>query len=115
MSFCVAMKKKQKALKKAYSWTINNFSSEKYNWVLRFFKLFYASDESLMAKRQFAQCTLQNRILAKLLIESGQFSEKDIEKKWFPFWGLHQYLIVDVGGKKIKVDPFFRVMRGMSG
>jgi hypothetical protein len=102
------MKSKEKILREKFNFVINQFSNEWYNLGLQFFKQIYVSDEQLMKRKQFAQCTLQNRILIKLLIESGKFKSRDIEKRWWPFWGIHQYLIVDAGGKKFKVDPFFR-------
>jgi hypothetical protein len=107
------MKVKEKVLEDAYNWVIDNFSSERYNLVLQFLKQLYVSDKQLMGKKQFAQCTLQNRILIKLLIESGQFRKEDIQKKWRPFRGIHQYLIVNVDGKKFKIDPFYRIFEGI--
>jgi len=105
-------KTKEETLRNAYDWVVGHFSSERYNLFLRVFKQIYVSDEQLMKKKQFAQCTLQNRILIKLLIESGGFKIGDIEKKWKWFWGIHQYLIVGVGGgRRFKVDAFFRGFR----
>jgi hypothetical protein len=104
---------KEKILRKSFDWVINQFSNEKYNLVLLSPKLFLTSDKQLMKRKQFAHCTLQNRILAKLLIESGQFKKKDIRKKWVIFWGIHQYLIINVDGKKFKADPFFRILKIM--
>jgi hypothetical protein len=101
-------KNKEKILRDSYNYVINHFSNERYNLVLQFLKQIYISDKQLMKKKQFAQCILQNRILIKLLIESGQFKEEDIEKKWRPFWGIHQYLIININGKKFRIDSFFR-------
>jgi hypothetical protein len=101
-------KGKEKALRDAYNFVINHFSNERYNLVMQFPKQIYASDEQLMKKKQFAQCTLQNRILIRLLIKSGKFEEEDIEKKWRPFWGIHQFLIIKAGRNKFLVDPFLR-------
>lgn len=111
---CVLMVSKEGVLKDSYDWVINNFSNERYNLVLKLLKQVYVSDERLMKENQFAQCTLQNRILIKLLVESGKFKGGgDIEKRWKPFWGIHQYLIIDIGKKKFKIDPFFRVFENM--
>jgi len=104
------MKSKESILREKYNFVINHFSSERYNLVFQIFKQVYASNEMLLRRKQFAQCTLQNRILIKLLLEAG-FKEGNIEKKWRPFWGIHQYLIINTGKKKFLVDPFFRKLK----
>ena len=101
------VKNKEKILREKFNFVINHFSNEKYNLILQIFKQFYATNKQLLIKKQFAQCTLQNRILIKLLFEEG-FKNEDIEKNWRPFWGIHQFLIIHTGQKRFLVDPFYR-------
>lgn len=100
---------KIKILKENFAFVTSHFSNEWYNLIFKTFKQFYATDKKLLKKRQFAQCTLQNRVLIRLLINSKKFKEKDIKKKWRPFWGgIHQYLIINTGDKQFIVDPFYK-------
>jgi hypothetical protein len=102
---------KIKILKEKFAFVINHFSNERYNLIFRFFKQFYASNKGLLKEKQFAQCTLQNRVLVNLLIQSGRFKKRDIIKKWTPFWGIHQHLIISTGNKKFMVDPFYKKLK----
>jgi hypothetical protein len=104
-------KTKELILREKYNFVINHFSNERHNLFLQIFKQIYATNRALLKNKQFAQCTLQNRILAELLIKSRQFKSEDIEKKWKPFWGIHQFLIIRVDDKKFRVDPFFRIFK----
>jgi len=99
---------KIKTLKEKFKFVTNHFSNKKKNLVLQFFKQFYITDKKLLSKKQFAQCTLQNKILIKLLIKSGKFKKEDIRKNWWPFWGVHQYLIIKTGQNSFIADPFFK-------
>lgn len=65
-------------------------------------------------KKEFFWCYTQIKVIANLLINTGQFLRKDIkiEKTLsMPFFTLHQYLIVKIGKKKIKVDPFYNIFK----
>ena len=99
---------KIRVLKEKFAFVVKHFSSEVYNLFFHIFKQVYITDEKLLKKKQFAQCTLQNRILIKLLIDSKKFKKEDIETKWKPFWGIHQYLLINTGTKKFIVDPFYK-------
>ena len=91
---------------------INNFSREKYNFILQFYKLFYTDVEKLLQKKQFAQCTTQNLILITLLVNTGKFKESDFERKWTTthLIVLHQYILAKIGHRVFKVDPLLRVI-----
>lgn len=107
-------KNKEKTLKEIYLWTINNFKGEEERYKLMILpKLFKYNVEKLMQKKQFAACHVQNLVLLTLLVNTSQFHEKDIERKeTMTFFGtVHQYLIVNTGKSKFKVDPFFKIFK----
>ena len=89
-------KTKEETLRKTYSYVTDHFSSEKYNFVLQFYKLFNTNVEKLLKKKQFAQCTPQNHTLVTLLINTGQFKESDFKRRWTTTYLVdpHQYLLV---------------------
>ncbi|MBR9705979.1 hypothetical protein GOV14_03020 [Candidatus Pacearchaeota archaeon] len=101
---------KEKTLRNVYSHVINNFSNEKYNFILQSYKLFFTDVEKLLQKKQFAQCTLQNLVLITLLINTGQFKKEDFKRKWRIIHGiiLHQYILVKIKNKVFRVDPLLR-------
>ena len=100
----------EKTLKNVYSYVINNFSIEKYNFILQWYKLFFVDVEKLLKRKQFAQCTLQNLVLITLLINTGQFKESDFKRKWTITHRivLHQYVLVKIKDKIFRLDPLLR-------
>ncbi len=104
----IKSKSKERTLRNAYSFVTNHFSNEKYNLILKFPKQFKKINNKLFEKKQFANCTLQNKILIKLLTETGQFTEKDFKKKRQVKYFGHQYLISRINNKKFIVDCFLR-------
>lgn len=106
-------KNKQETLKKVYLYLINNFSTEKYNFFLQFYKLFYTDVEKLLRKKQFVQCTIQNLVLITLLINTGQFKENDFERKWTLIKGIipHQYVFVKFKSKIFIIDSLLKTFR----
>jgi len=99
---------KIRILKEKFDFVKNHFSNEGYNLIFQILKQVYITDKKLLSKKQFAQCTLQNRVLTRLLIKSGKFKKEDIKKKWWPFFGVHQFLIISTGKKRFIVDPFYK-------
>ncbi len=102
-------------LKNVYSYVIKNYIGDKEKFKLlivpRLFR--YNLDKILDRKNYFIACHIQNKIIITLLINSGQFKREDMEKKhnitnWLT---IHQYLIVRIGIKKYKVDPFYHVFK----
>ncbi len=106
-------KDKEKTLKNIYNFVAGNYSSERHNLFLLLWKHFYTDVEKLTEKKQFLPCHVQNLILVTLLMNTGQFKEKEIERKETitVFGAAHQYLFVKINGKKLKIDPFFDIWK----
>jgi len=108
-------KNKKKTLKNIFDYVIQNFSGqeEKYKVIILPYKIMYYDVEKIIGKKQFLHCTIQNRIIMTLLINTGQFSEKDFIKKlgFSDFGTIHQYLVVKLNGKKFKIDTFYRIFK----
>ncbi len=106
-------KNKEETLKNAYFYVINHFSNEKYLLVLNFWKISYMNVDKLLRKKQFVHCTVQNNVLINILVNTGLFKESDFKRKWTitNFGAIHQYVVADIKGKKIKIDTFIRIFK----
>lgn len=107
-------KTKEETLKNVYNYVLRNYEGvdEKYKlaWLPG---LFLYDVDKIVDKRRFLACHIQNLVLRTLLLNTGQFSEDEIARKQTISWFLttHQYLIVDFGKVRYKIDPFFKVIR----
>ena len=105
-------KSKEKTLKNIYNYITKNYVGieEKYK-LANYFKLFqYNVDWNLKHKKQFLACHLQNWMMIDLLINTGQFTRRDIKKHIYVtrYLTIHQDLIVIIDNKKFHVDSFFK-------
>lgn len=103
-------KSKIDCLKKAFNFVKKNFKAKRRQVIPKFFLLLTADINKLWKRRhKFLHCTQQNYLLRILLINSKKFKEKDIGvvNMIHHVWDVHQYLIVNVGKKWIKVDIWF--------
>jgi len=120
--FKLARKLKQKSkirtLKKVYSFVTTHFEDYEYEFDIRhlnrFYELFELHDYKvrrliLLHKRKFLWCYAQNKVLLTILRHTGQFNSREVKIKvcLSPHFTIHQYLLVRIGNKKIKVDPFY--------
>jgi len=105
-------KSKEKTLKNIYNYVTKNYEGieEKYK-LANYFKLFqYNVDWNLKHKKQFLACHLQNWIMINLLINTGQFTRRDIKKHVYitRYLTIHQDLIVIIDNKRFHVDSFYK-------
>ncbi|MBU2576744.1 MAG: hypothetical protein KKF50_03405 [Nanoarchaeota archaeon] len=105
-------KSKEKTLKNVYDYITQNYTGieERYK-LANYFKLFqYNVDWNLKHKKQFLACHLQNWMTITLLLNTGQFTRKEIKKHIYVtrYLTIHQYLIVKIDKQKFKIDPFFK-------
>lgn len=101
-------KDKSEALARAYQCITDRFHGYRFHTYLLFHKAFKRNPNTLWEQRGFMHCTQQNYLLRLLLVESGWFTEDDITLGHSLVWHIspHQYLMVQVDGKKIAVDPW---------
>ena len=109
-------KNPQKTLKKIYNFIIKNhygISKSAKNKIFYLGRLFKNDVEENLENKIYLFCHAQNLMLNTLLINTKQFEEKDIKVKWFIDYTLiiHQYLLVSMGNKKVKLDPFYRIYK----
>lgn len=94
-------------LRRAYDQVSNRFEASRWKTFGQFWKFFRLDLDTLWEKRGFIHCTHMNRILKKLLLESGQFSASDITFKWtvLSLISPHEYVQVRLkDGRRINVD-----------
>ncbi len=67
--------------------------------------------DKILNKKQFLWCHNQNRLIKSILINTGQFDENEIKIQRNYLWSffIHQWLLINVEEKKIKIDPFYRI------
>lgn len=75
--------------------------------LLTVFQLGDFSTNDFLNKKQFLWCHTQNRLLKSILVNTGHFKESDvvIKRKLFFIFFIHQWILLEVNGKKIKIDP----------
>ncbi|MEK7601407.1 MAG: hypothetical protein AAB480_02655 [Patescibacteria group bacterium] len=78
---------------------------------LSVFKLGDFSTKELPNKKQFLWCHTQNRLLKSILVNTGAFQESEIliQRRLFFSLFIHQWLALDVEGKKMKIDPYYGI------
>jgi hypothetical protein len=69
------------------------------------------STKSILDKKIFLWCHAQNRLLRSILINTGLFKDDDItiQKRLFTSFFIHQWLVINIYDKKIKVDPYYNI------
>lgn len=103
---------KEKTLKNVYQYVTKNYTGikEKYK-LINYFKLFQHNvDQNLKHKKQFLACHLQNWLITNLLINTKQFTKKDIKKRTYitRYLTAHQDLIIKTDKGKFHIDPFYK-------
>ncbi|MBU3913154.1 MAG: hypothetical protein KKE50_03605 [Nanoarchaeota archaeon] len=104
---------KEKTLRNIYDYIITNYDgfNQAYNLFFLPYKHFYTSVERIVLKKQFLPCHVHNLVLITLAINTGQFQEKDFERREvMGITGvLHQYVLVKLNTKTVKVDSFYKI------
>ena len=110
-------KNKQQTLKNIYNYIIKNYKEDTYPFanfinLLNIPKLFAQNIEKIINKKQFLPCHVQNLVLITLLLNTGQFKKSDFKRKETitNFLTIHQYVIIKINNKKLKADPFFKIL-----
>ncbi|TSD01463.1 MAG: hypothetical protein Athens071425_406 [Parcubacteria group bacterium Athens0714_25] len=69
------------------------------------------STKGILDKKIFLWCHGQNRLLKSVLINTGLFKDDDItiQKRLFTSFFIHQWLVINIDDKKIKVDPYYNI------
>lgn len=81
------------------------------NNLLSVFLLGDFSTDKILNKKQFLWCHSQNRLFKSILLNTGKFKEEDvvIQRKIFASFFIHQWLVVNIEGKKVKMDPYYNL------
>ena len=104
-----SLKSKQEVLNKSYLIITSRYRGRRFHTFWTAVRFFNMSPAKLWLHKGFMDCLHQNKLLAALLLGSGQFKKSDIRRKWTLYWGVspHQYLIIKLGaGKFISVDTW---------
>lgn len=108
-------KTKEETLKNIFNYVIKNYGGRKEFYKLFYVpKLFYYNVEKLLNKKQVLSCQTHSHLLATLLLNTGQFKKSDIKRKIVMsrrIFAIHQYLIINTGKQKFRVDSFMRVLK----
>lgn len=94
------------ALRVAYDILTKRYRGGHLETITRFWELFDDDVPRLWTRSGFLHCTNANHLLRALLLQSGQFTPKDIASKWTLHWYIspHQYLTVQTPDGPIDVD-----------
>lgn len=108
-------KTKEETLKNIFNYVIKNYGGRNEFYKLFYaHKLFYYNVEKLLNKKQILSCQTHNHLLSTLLLNTSQFKKSDIKRKIIMsrrLFILHQYLIINTGKQKFRVDSFMRVLK----
>jgi hypothetical protein len=105
-----------KTLKNSFNFVITNHYGLDESFKNKFFhlaNLFHNNPNNYLGKKHYLFCHTQNLFLKTILILTGQFSEEEIKVKWSigKSFIIHQYLLIKVGNRIIKADPFYRILQ----
>lgn len=104
---------KEETLRNIYNFQIDNYNgaNQRYKFILNYGIFSQNVDKFLLDKGRFMACHQHNKMTKELLLNTNQFSNEDIETKIAlrPV-SIHQYLIVNTGDKKFKIDPFYKIL-----
>jgi len=100
-------KSKEICVKQAYDLLKKRFKGYLLNTWIRIYELPNRNLDKIWNKKMLL-CTHLNWLLKILLVKSGHFKETDIELKWTLvfFVSPHQYVIIRIGKKLLRVDPW---------
>lgn len=109
-------KTQEQTLRNVYNYVTKNYEGREKKYKLACYpRLFLYDVNKLIQKRQFIACHIQNHVTRTLLVNTGQFKESDIKRKWTitKFITIHQYLIVKTDKAKYYIDPFMYILKKM--
>jgi len=99
---------KEQALREAYRAITTRFHGKRFVTLWDALKYSGKDQQQLWASPGHLDCVNQNKLLEFLLVQSGKFSNSDIQRQWTLYWGIspHQYLKVNVGSHMVNVDAW---------
>jgi hypothetical protein len=106
-------KDKKETLKNIFKYVQETYSSERHLLLILLHKHFFKKVGKLIGKKQYLPCHVQSLVLVTLLLNTGQFIERDmIRHTGMSITGfIHQYYLVRIGRDLYKVDPFYNILR----
>jgi len=84
----------------------------KINSLLTVFQFGDFSTNKILHRKQFLWCHTQNRLFKSILVNTGLFREDEIVVQrsiWSSFF-IHQWICIDIGGRKIEIDPHYHLL-----
>lgn len=105
-------KNQEQTLKNVYNFVIENHYGIRTSFLnkVRYFWTLFSNDvENNIGKKKCIWCHAQNILLKTILINTKQFIEEDIKIKWSVGFFIHQYLLVRIKNKEVKLDPFYKI------
>ena len=99
----------EECLLRAHTILTTKYYGHRWKNFTRFFHLWPSPVPTLWKTEGHMHCTNMNRILKELLVQSGHFSEKDVELRWTLLWCIspHQYVCARLSdGRTVYVDPW---------
>lgn len=111
-------KTKKETLRNVFNYVTSNHSGLA-GGITRFFILknaFLNNIETSIEKKILLYCHNSNLMMKTLLVNTEQFSEKDIESKLEIGidLGIHQSLLVKLNKIVFKIDPFFKIFKKLN-
>lgn len=99
------------ALETAFRIITTRYRGYRFHTFLFFWKAFQSNPNHLWQRTGFLHCTHLNYLLRILLVNSGWFSESDIQLKFTNvyFCSIHQYLRVRMGKSSLALDAWGHV------
>ena len=106
--------KKEQTLRNVFKFIRSKYEKSDYKMYVLLQRHFYINVEKLLKlKGGYRPCHVQCLILKTLLINTGQFQEKDFHKKIImTHWGtIHKLYLIEVGNSLFEVDPYFNIFK----
>lgn len=92
------------ALRLSYNYVVQQYYGGRIKTVLNFWRAFGSYENKSPG---FLPCNMQNQLLRTILVKTDYFKDADIEVRVTPFnFFIHQYLVVNINGQSIAVDPW---------
>jgi len=104
---------KEKTMRNIFDYVSKRYEkSEKLEIFFLLKKHFDYDVENILSKKGYLPCHIQNLLVKTLLVNTEQFKEEEFETKIsITLWGtIHAHMIIKIGNKKFKVDPYYGIL-----
>jgi len=101
------IKDKEKFVRAVFDFVLENSYYQRFWIIIYAHRVPLKNIKKIVETKGYLPCNVQNLFIETLLVRSGKFKQEEIKHEYDLInFILHQYLVINVNGKRIELDPW---------